>query len=121
MTDVNKPHYKQMPKRIKIGSLWFGVDVEEMGDAEAMGTFGHMNPVNQRIRVRPGLSPQMLAQVFIHEVMHAIYFQSYLFGPEDAPKEETVVRHSTAGLCQIWQDNPEAMRWWSKYNAAGAA
>ena len=114
---VSKQHYRNIPKRIKIGNLWFGVDIHDDGDAESHGTFGHMNPVNQRIRIRRGMAPQLLASVFIHEVIHAIYFNSYLFGPDGGPDEETVVRHTTAGLCQLWQDNPEALRWWVKCNA----
>lgn len=117
MTDVKQQHYRTLPKRVKIGNLWFAIDIEDNGDAESKGTFGHMNPVNQRIRVRGGMAPQLLASVLIHEMIHAIYFNSYLFGPDHSPDEETVVRHTTAGLCQLWQDNPEVLRWWSKYNA----
>lgn len=103
--------YKNMPKTVRIGCYLFRVEIHEFEDAEADGVFGHMNPISQKIRLRPGMTPQNLANTFIHEVMHGIYF--YLAPDRDASDaEEEFVTKGANGLCAFWQDNPKATAWW---------
>lgn len=108
--------YAGIPKKLKIGCYSFRVEVLEADDAEADGQFGHMNPVNQKIRVRPGMTAQNLSDTFIHEVMHAIHWLADL---HDGSNEEAFTLLSAHGLCSLWQDNPKAMKWWMELNAMG--
>lgn len=104
-------HYKGVPKRVRVGCYWFKVEVGESDDHEAESSFGHMNPISQKIRLRPGMTPQNLANTFIHEVLHAIYF--YIGVSEMAEdQEEEFVTKGANGLCTFTQDNPAAMHWW---------
>lgn len=113
-------HYATMPKTVRVGSYIFRVEVEEFEDSEAARTFGHMNPVNQKIRVRPGMTPQNLANTFIHEALHAISWFMAIgnFSIDDdthpgAIEEEYVTKFAN-GLCAFWQDNPAACAWFNR-------
>lgn len=105
--------YKNMPKTVRIGCYLFRVEVHEFEDAEVEGSFGHMNPINQKIRLRPGMTAQNLANTFIHEVLHGIHwFHSAGESPQDTEEEYTT--KGANGLCAFWQDNPRAVAWWSR-------
>jgi hypothetical protein len=115
-------HYRGMPQTVRIGCYVFRIECSEFEDSEAEGTFGHMNPISQKIRMRPGMTPQNLANTFIHEVMHGIYwFQScgqFSFGAGGTSSqrdiEEEFVTKGANGLCAFWQDNPRAVNWWAR-------
>lgn len=108
--------YAGIPKSIKVGCYKFRIEVLEADDAEASAEFGHMNSVNQKIRLRPGMTAQNLADTFIHEVIHAI---NWLFDSHDGMSEEQFTLMAAHGLCSLWQDNPKAMKWWSAVNELG--
>jgi len=109
-------HYAGIPKHLKVGCYKFRIEVTEAEDSEADVTFGHMNPINQKIRVRPGMTAQNLADTFIHEVLHAIHWVASL---HDGSDEEEFTLMSAHGLCSLWQDNPKQMAWWAKVNDLG--
>ena len=105
--------YKNIPKTVRIGCYIFRVEVAEFEDHEAEGSFGHMNPISQKIRLRPGMTSQNLANTFIHEVLHGIHwFHSCGESPDDVEEEYT--NKGANGLCAFWQDNPKAVAWWAK-------
>ena len=108
-------HYATLPKTVRIGCYTFRVEVVEFEDAEAEGTFGHMNPVSQKIRLRPGMTPQNLANTFIHEILHGINWHNqtgvHTVGDYHLCEEEFVTKTAN-GLCAFWQDNPRAVEWW---------
>lgn len=109
--------YKGMPKTIRIGCYLFRVEIHEFEDAEADGAFGHMNPISQKIRLRPGMTAQNLANTFIHEVLHGINWLSGAglhTADSYAATEEDFVTKGANGLCAFWQDNPKAVVWWQK-------
>lgn len=113
MSDV----YKGIPKRVRIGCYDFSVVIMGGNDQDNDRLYGDMNAPLQRIRLAPHLSPQRLANTFIHEVLHAIH--GYLGITDDSTEEECTTRGAN-GLCMFWQDNPEACKWWAKVNAMGA-
>ena len=111
--------YKGMPKTVRIGCYIFRIEIHEFEDAEAYGVFGHMNPISQKIRIRPGITAQNLANTFIHEVLHGINWLSQAgvhvhTGGSYSDTEEDFVTKGANGLCQFWQDNPKATAWWAK-------
>jgi hypothetical protein len=107
-------HYRTMPRVLRIGCYLFTVEVGEGGDHEAEGTFGHVNHITQKIRVRPGMTPQNLANTFIHETLHGIHWYLNAGNPDEEVQsvEENYTLLGANGLCQFAQDNPDAMRWW---------
>lgn len=114
MTDC----YRGIPKTVRVGCFVFRIEVREFEDHEAEGTFGHMNPISQKICLRPGMSSQNLADTFIHEILHAIFWfhEAGRFTGDVAMSdaEEEFVTKGAHGLCQFWQDNPKAVAWWAK-------
>lgn len=112
MTDV----YRGLPKSVRIGCYVFRIEVADAEDQEADGTFGHMNPISQKIRLRPGMNAQNLANTFMHEVLHAIHWFHGLMGadPTAIDVEEEYTTKGANGLCAFWQDNPKASAWWAK-------
>ena len=108
--------YKSIPKAVRIGCYLFRVEIHEFEDAEADGIFGHMNPISQKIRIRPGMTAQNLANTFIHEVTHGItWFHGAGINCDDySDTEEDFVTKIANGLCAFWQDNPKAVQWWSE-------
>lgn len=107
--------YKGMPDSVRIGCFQFKVVVGDVHEHD--GTFGWMAPGHKRISLSRGLDADRLANVFMHEVIHAIH---YLYGllpfDENSPprSEEEFTTLTANGLCAFWQDNPEAMKWWLK-------
>lgn len=110
---VSYDPYAGIPKHVRIGCYLFRIEVVEFEDAEADMAFGHMNPISQKIRLRPGMTAQNLANTFVHEVLHGIHwFHSCGESPENTEEEYTT--KGANGLCAFWQDNPKAVAWWAK-------
>lgn len=111
--------YKGIPSRVRIGCYTFQVEVGESDDHEAEGTFGHMNPISQKIRLRPGMGNQNLANTFIHEVIHGLNWFSGAGQNVDTYRdiEEDFTTKIANSMCAFWQDNPKAMSWWANLNA----
>ena len=115
--------YETIPKRVRVGSYYFRIEVGEASDHETEATFGHMNPVSQKIRLRPGMTAQNLANTFIHECIHAMNFCSGAGrNCEDwGESEEDYTTKIANSLCTFWQDNPEAVAWWACVNKLDSA
>ena len=61
------------------------------------------------IRISNKLKGWILADTFIHEVLHAI---NYALGQDDSSGEEDFVRSLSPGLIAFKRDNPHAWEWW---------
>jgi hypothetical protein len=97
-----------MPRSVRVGCYEFKVEVSEMADSIAGSEFGHMNIINQKIRVSPNLSNAKLANVFLHECLHAVH---WVFGLSDDSSEEEFTTLGANGLCVFMQENPRVMSW----------
>ena len=111
--------YSGIPTKVRIGCYMFRIEVGEFDDHEAEGSFGHMNPISQKIRLRPGMSAQNLANTFIHEIMHGIHWflgagSGYDKDSDAYDIEEDYTLKGANGLCTFWQDNEKAVVWWAR-------
>lgn len=106
--------YSNLPKEVKIGSIEWTIEISEIGDSTARGEFGHTNIVNQKIRIKPGLTDKMLANTWLHEVLHAIHWDQGLWHGE--PDEEDYTNQGANGLCTFFQLNPSSLAWFCKAN-----
>jgi hypothetical protein len=114
--------YDGMPTTLRIGCYQFRVEVTDFEDSEAERTFGHMNPLSQKIRLRPGMTSQNLANTWLHEVMHALHwFMEAGQGKDMDDMEEDYTSKGASGLCLFFQMNPDAVNWWMKINQLGDA
>ena len=102
-------HYKKIPSTVKIGCYSFKVEVGPSWAFQNSSELGHCNLDECAIRLSPTLSPQQLANTFLHEVIHAIH---WVYGLEDTSNEERFTNETANGLCALWQDNPQTMDWW---------
>src|SRR5260370_24752842 len=114
-TDVNidirthtTEHYAGMPRSVRIGPYQFVVEMMSDSDAKGNREFGHCNLIGQRIRLSPGMTPQKLANTFIHECMHGMHWVS---GLSDSSDEEDFTHLTANALCSFWIDNPAAVSW----------
>lgn len=123
MTDEQK-HYKAIPKQVRVGCFTFKIIVGTYEDHEQESTYGHYNPHQMRISIRPGLCADRLRNVFLHEVLHAIHQMYGLINHEDEsvnPTEEQYTTLTANGLCAFWQDNPRAVAWWAGLGSKGCS
>ncbi len=67
---------------------------------------------NQLIVINGDNSPQIVAEVFLHETLHALLFALDMTDATDVDHEQIVARTAT-GICTIWKQNSKAFKWWA--------
>lgn len=90
--------------KLKIGGFEWVVEENE----EVAGTndiFGLNYPKEQKIYLKPGLTKQLKEETLIHEVLHAIFWQTGLDAEFDDNQEEKIVSTLAHGLYQVFKDN----------------
>ncbi|MFL1672165.1 ImmA/IrrE family metallo-endopeptidase [Paenibacillus dendritiformis] len=85
--------------RIKVAGTNYEI-VREKLLAAGSGVYGEANFVTQQIRIDSDLTPERASQTLIHELLHAVFYES---GYKDHD-EEMVVRLSNV-LYQVLADN----------------
>jgi hypothetical protein len=106
-----------MPTQLKFGCFTYKIEVMSANDAELDRVYGDTNHLSRKIRFRPAMEAQELADTFIHEALHAMCRFHDLNDEDD---EETYVTRLAHALCAFWRDNPKAADWWTKLNASAA-
>lgn len=96
------------PKSVKVGHATYDLQPSEPHDSWARGVYGDMNYAHLRIRYNKALPPQAMAEVILHEVLHAIY-SGWNVAEDD--KEEAVVSKVAMGLSAVMRDNPRLVAW----------
>lgn len=94
-----------IPPQLKIGGFQWTVeahaDVAREGDI-----YGTTHLTTQKIFLDPNIPLQKREQTLLHEIMHAIWWQSGIErGSEDKKLEERVVHSLSMGLYQVLVDN----------------
>lgn len=90
--------------KLKIGGFEWTVEENE----EVAGTndvFGLNFPKEQIIYLKPNLTKQLRSETLIHEVLHAIFWQTGLDTEFDDEQEEKIVSALAHGLYQVLRDN----------------
>jgi hypothetical protein len=108
-------YYEGMPQQMKVGNFWFAIELISQEASELAGSFGACNLRSQLITLADNMTPQNLADTLLHELLHAIHWVADV---DDEADEEQFTLMTAHGLCQLWQDNPEEMLWWSQVNTA---
>ena len=73
------------------------------------GAMGFCSVDAQLIAVAEDLVNDTIQDTFLHEVMHAL---TAAFDLKEKDKEESFVRRQATGICTVWNDNPQALKWW---------
>lgn len=94
----------KIPTKLKIGGLDWTVKINHDVNHES-GTWGSTHHASQTIFLDQDLNEQKMAQVFLHELLHAALdtsgYTAHLHGDE----EEKLVRGLEGALYQILRDN----------------
>lgn len=95
-----------MPKTLKIGGFIWEVKEDKNVSTEG-NAFGSTHPISQKIFLEPGGTTQKQEETLIHEIMHAVWWQSGLSTRfKDNPKiEEEVISALSMGIYQVLKDN----------------
>lgn len=98
----------KIPKKIKIGGLdWDVVMSSDIADESSV--FGSTHFQGQKIYIDPREKEGKQAQTLLHEIMHAIFWQTGLYerakDKEIRIKEEEYTQAMSFGLYQVLKDN----------------
>lgn len=98
----------ELPKELKIGGFQWSVE-EHKDVAHEGNVFGSTHTQSQKFFIEPDLAIQKRDQTLLHEIMHAIWWQSGLGkiynDKEHKEIEENVVHGLSMGLYQVLKDN----------------
>lgn len=103
-----------IPSSLRIGGFdWL---IEENAEVTNEGNaFGTTHHGKQRMFIDPSETQQKKKHTLVHEIMHAIWWQSGLgvrYGEKNHPKlEEEVVAALSMGMYQVLRDNPQLNEW----------
>ena len=100
-----------MIKSLRIGCRKYSV--QEWADSEMMTTdsYGQCDKQRGVIYICTHLDPIVVADTFLHEIMHAIWHEYNL---QDSDQEERIVHTLSTGLVQVMLDNPQLLTWFRK-------
>lgn len=98
----------RIPKKVKIGPHIYIVKLEKdlSGNHGLMGQSRH---TSSEIVIDPNLSGSQLEDTLLHEILHAIQFQTR-FISDGEKDEELAVSRLTPLLLQVIKDNPEIFK-----------
>jgi hypothetical protein len=103
-----------MTKPTKVQVLNLEYAIRWVDNAIQVGSEAHgwCDFENQLIVINGDNSSQIVAEAFLHEVLHALMFAMGLTDTSKVDHEQIVSRTAT-GLCTIWKQNPATFKWWS--------
>lgn len=96
------------PATIRVLHLDFELRFVDENIAMQAEAFGWCSKHEQIIFINRKLKPRLLADVAIHELLHAIHFA---VGAEEEMVEEQVAQHFSGPLCCVIRDNPRFFDW----------
>ena len=99
------------PKKIQILNLVYKIRWVDNAIQIGSEAQGWCDFENQLIVINSDNSPQIVAEVFLHEILHALLFALDLTDTAEIDHEQIVSRSAT-GICTIWKQNPAAFKWW---------
>lgn len=95
----------RIPRKLKIGGFIWRVIFSEEVSREGR-CYGSTHFAKQKIYVDPQSTQQKQEQAFLHEILHAIWWQQGLCSVTEVSKqEECVVDALSYGLHQVLTDN----------------
>ena len=99
------------PTKIQILNLtysirWVDTAIETGSDSQGWCDFSE-----QLIVICKDNSNQIIREVFIHEIFHALFNAMDLMEPEKIDHEQLVTRTAT-GFCTVYNQNKKVFKWW---------
>jgi hypothetical protein len=97
----------KIPKQVKIGGFLWTIEENDKVSIEG-NVFGSTHCVKQRIFLDPNETQQKKEQCLLHEIMHAIFWQTGLNERIKKPEhltEEELIQALSFGVYQVLKDN----------------
>lgn len=96
----------KIPKTLKIGGFMWKIHQNQHVSNEG-NSFGSTHTRHQNIFIEPSETQQKKEHTLLHEVMHALWWQTGLSSryKEDKKIEEEVIDAISSGLYQVLKDN----------------
>lgn len=99
----------QKPKALRIGHYVFEIRWYGATEQEREAKYGYSHAGTQLLAFADNQKPEMLADTFLHEVLHALM---WFFQMQQNIEEEQVATRMATGICMVWSQNPETFTWW---------
>ena len=96
----------KFPSPIKIACYEIEVKAMSLATAKKEEAYGTFSGTNQLIKISREYCPNVLA-VFLHELIHAV---EWAYAVDGDTTEESRVDAVAIGFTQIFQDNPDVLR-----------
>lgn len=105
---VEPDFFDGMPRRIRVGSIWFDIKVVEADVMNQNGPLGITDRHTCEIVIRRTGNNSQDFNTAVHEINHAIFWSQGLEAAED---EEPIVNRMSNGLLALLYDNPDYYSW----------
>jgi hypothetical protein len=99
---------EELPGHIRVGPYDIAIEIWDKFDQVSRGADAEFSGGLERIAIGSVASRMRLADVFIHEVTHAVFW-AYDINPSDG--EERIVTALGTAWAQIYRDNHWLMDW----------
>lgn len=101
------------PTKVQVFNLEYSIRWVDNAIQIGSEAHGWCDFENQLIVINGDNSPQIVAETWLHEVLHALLLALDIVDTSNADHEQIVSRTAT-GLCTIWKQNPDAFKWWTE-------
>lgn len=96
------------PSSMRVLHLEFDIEFIDREHMEQLEKYAWCDKNRQKIVIERGLRPRMLADVVIHEILHAIHCAT---GAEQELSEEQIAMTFSGPLVCVLRDNPRLFDW----------
>lgn len=98
----------RIPKKLKIGYHDYEVIEWTAFEVDLSGTWGQCDKNEKKIYVCTETNSKSVADIFLHECMHAIW---EYFNLDEEESEENAISRLSSGLIALFVDNPKTLEW----------
>lgn len=98
----------KIPKSVKIGYHDYQIVEWTSTEVELSDTWGQCDKNDKIIYICTDTNPKTVADIFIHECLHAIW---EYFALDDTQDEEKAVSVLSSGLVDMFVSNPKVFAW----------
>lgn len=105
-----KPTPYDNPQHLLVGPFQYAIKDWTDIEAEAAQALGYCDRIRNIIKIKTGLNDQTRAEVLLHEVLHAMFYNSGLTHSDVlTEREEMIVSQFGLGLIALIRTNPNFM------------
>lgn len=108
---------KKVPATLKIGPFNYDIVLDaaqhnafRVKDGQDLDSIGNTDTAGQKIYIQSDLPYEVLSETLLHEIMHAIYYNSAIEHMKE-PSEEVIVSLISIGLFSVLKENPKLVEY----------